>query len=135
MATKGLTKFVLNRNYVLGSTFGHSVLFEKDVPTFVPAQLISAALAIGALPEDGQPVEGLHEKPPEGSPPTDPAERSALILMAIESLAEKNLREDFTAAGSPTVDAVTREIGFRVQAREIALAWQKYHDKKAGENQ
>ena len=45
-------KFTLNRNYVLASTMGHTIAFEKGKATHVPPHLYKEARAIGALPED-----------------------------------------------------------------------------------
>jgi hypothetical protein len=56
-----------------------------------------------------------------------------LILAAIEKLVAENARDDFTAAGSPTVGAVSEAVGFKVQAKEIATVWQQYHDKVAAD--
>lgn len=128
MATKPL--LVLNRNYVLTTTKGHVIAFEKGKPTFVPPIVYAEALAIGALPEDGADPEVL-EKDDPSRPPMDPSDRNPLILAAIKTLLARNEREDFTAAGSPTVDAVTKEVGFKVAAKEIAVQWQAYHDAKA----
>ena len=45
----------------------------------------------------------------------------------------ENARDSFTAAGSPTVGAVSEAVGFKVQAKEIATVWQQYHDKVAAD--
>ena len=50
---KSKTLLVLNRNYVLTTTKGHSVAFEKGKPTHVPPAIYQEALAIGAIPPDG----------------------------------------------------------------------------------
>lgn len=127
---KELPKLVLNRDFVLNTTKGHSVGFKKGIPTHVPPAVYADAIAIGAQPEDGSDPDVLKD---ESKPthPTDPADRNPLILAVIEKLLEKNERKDFTAAGSPTVKAVERELGFDVDAREIAGMWQAYHDAKA----
>lgn len=120
---------VLGRNHTLMTTMGHSIAFKKGVPTYVPPALYSQALAIGALaPEGEELIEAPQEKAAE---PTDPGERAALVSATIEKLVAKNRREDFTAAGSPTVGAVSAALGFKVHSREIAAAWQGYFDKKA----
>ena len=121
---------VLNRNYVLTTTKGHSVAFEKGVPTHVPPAIYQEALTIGAIPPDGEEPQ-VEDVVKTDNAPGDPAERAPLILAAIEKLVAENARDNFTAAGSPTVDAVTKAVGFKVQSKEIATVWQQYHDKQA----
>lgn len=125
-------KLVLNRNYVLATTKGHSIAFEKGVPTHVPPSVYAEAIAIGATPDDGSDPNVLLEDTKK-SYPTDPLERKPLITAALEKIVADNERTDFTAAGSPTVAAITREVGFNVSAAEIATAWQAYHDAKAAQ--
>ncbi len=127
---KSKTLLVLNRNYVLTTTKGHSVAFEKGVPTHVPPAIYQEALTIGAIPPDGEDPH-VEDVVKTDNAPSDPAERAPLILAAIEKLVVENARENFTAAGSPTVDAVTKAVGFKVQSKEIATVWQQYHDKQA----
>lgn len=129
---KELPKLVLNRNHVLSTAKGHSFAFEKGKPVHVPPSIYQDAIAIGAQPEDGSPPDVL-EKAKPNTTPADPAERNARILAAITKLVEANSRKDFTAAGSPAVKAVERELGFDVDGREVADAWQKYHDEKAAQ--
>ena len=127
---KSKTLLVLNRNYVLTTTKGHSVAFEKGVPTHVPPAIYQEALTIGAIPPDGEDPH-VEDVVKTDNAPSDPAERAPLILGAIEKLVAENARENFTAAGSPTVDAVAKAVGFKVQSKEIATVWQQYHDKQA----
>lgn len=127
---KSKTLLVLNRNYVLTTTKGHSVAFEKGKPTHVPPAIYQEALAIGAIPPDGEDPQ-VEDVVKTDNAPGDPAERAPLILAAIEKLVAENARENFTAAGSPTVDAVAKAVGFKVQSKEIATVWQQYHDKQA----
>ena len=129
---KALPKLVLNRDYVLTTLKGHSIAFKKGEPTHVPASCYQDAIAIGAQPEDGSDPNVL-EDPKVSKAPSDPAERNPLILAAIEKIVAGNERKDFTAAGSPTVRAVERELGFDVDAREVAAMWQEYHEKKAAQ--
>lgn len=129
---KEAPKLTLNRDYVLTTTKGHVIAFKKDEPTFVPLAVYPEALAIGALPAEGADLSAL-EEPAIKKAPADPAERNPLIAAAIEQLVAKNEREDFTAAGSPTVDAVSTVVGFKVGGREIAAMWQEYHEKKAAQ--
>ena len=129
---KALPKLTLNRDYVLTTIKGHAIAFKKGEPTHVPASCYQDAIAIGAQPADGSDPNVLEDKK-DSKAPADPAERSLLILAAIEKIVAGNERKDFTAAGSPTVKAVERELGFDVDAREVAAVWQEYHEKKAAQ--
>lgn len=129
---KELPKLTLNRNYVLTTTKGHSIAFKKGEPTHVPAIVYQDAIAIGAQPADGSDPDVLQDEKVNKAP-ADPAERNPLILAAIEKIVAGNERKNFTAAGSPTVKAVERELGFDVDAREVAGVWQEYHEKKAAQ--
>lgn len=126
-----MTKLVLNRNYVLTTTMGHSIEFKKGEPVHVPPVMYSAAIAIGAQPIDGSDPNVLPEEVVKKYP-TDPAIRTGDILAAIEQLVAQNERKDFTAAGTPSVKAVEREVGYDVDAREVQAVWQQYNNKKAG---
>ena len=80
---KSKTLLVLNRNYVLTTTKGHSVAFEKGKPTHVPPAVYQDALALGAIPPDGEDPQ-VEEVTKTDNAPADPAERAPLILAAIE---------------------------------------------------
>ena len=121
---------VLNRNYTLATTKGHVIAFKKDEPIHVPRGAHNEAIAIGAVPADGDDPNVLEDEKKDTTP-QDPAERNPLIFDAITKLVDRNEREDFTAAGSPTVDAVSKEVGFKVSAKEISGQWQEYHERKA----
>lgn len=121
----------LNRDFTLSTAFGHSIAFVKDVPTHVPAVVYQAALAIGAVPSTGGPPE-VHPEAPKPVDSIDPDERAAAIMAAIHKLVARNGRDDFTAAGSPAVDAVHHIVEFRPTAKEIGVVWAAYNEEKAG---
>jgi len=125
-------KLVTNRDVTLTTTLGHSIAFKKGVPTYVPPIVYSQALAIGAVPEDGS-TPTIDEPKRQNAAPLDPAVKEDQILKALEDLVARNERGDFTAAGLPAVDAVVRELGYRVTAKEIAAVWQIINDTKANE--
>lgn len=119
-------KMVLNRNFTLDTTFGQSIRFEKDVPTHVPPICHAAAMAIGAVFDDGNGAEVPDENAPYN--PTDPAERAAKALAAVTVIADRNDKDDFTGSGAPKLDAVIKVAGFKVDKKELATAWQARHD-------
>lgn len=122
-------KLVLNRNYTLSTRNGHSITFVKNEPTHVPPAAYADAIAVGAQPEDGSDANLIRDEI-SSKAPADPSKRIPLILAAIVKLVATNTRKDFTAAGQPAVKAVERELGFDVDGREVAEAWQDYHDSK-----
>jgi hypothetical protein len=129
---KSKSLLVLNRNFTLNTNKGHSIAFVKGEPTHVPPAIYQDALAIGAIPPDGaEPT--VQEVVKTDNAPGDPAERAPLILAAIEKLVAENARDNFTAAGSPSVEAVSKVVGFKVQSKEIAPVWQTYHEKVAAD--
>jgi len=116
-------KLILNKNHILTSTLGHAIAFRKGVPTHVPPIMYSAAIAIGAVPEDGSDPDVLVEAPPTSGAPLDPVERELAIRKAVDNVVARNERLDFTAAGVPTVGAVGDRLGWKPSAREIAQEW------------
>lgn len=123
---------VTNRDVTLTTTLGHSIAFKKGVPVYVPPIIYAQALAIGAVPEDGSSPE-MHEVKRPNAAPTDVAVKESDIKRVLHDLIARNERGDFTAAGLPAVDAVVRELGYRVTAKEIAGVWQQINDEKANE--
>lgn len=125
-------KLVTNRDVTLNTTLGHSIAFKKGVPTYVPPIIFAQALAIGAVPEDGS-SPSMEEPRRPNAAPLDPDTKNAQIRKVIEDLTVRNERGDFTAAGLPAVDAVVRELGYRVTAKEIAGVWQAINEDNASE--
>lgn len=124
---------MLNRDYTLISTMGHSVAFTKGVPVHVPPIMYKAALGIGAVPADGT-EPALENEKTSDSAPIDPGERAGVIYAVIMQMVEDNINDEFTAANAPKETAVSKRVGFKVQTKELKPLWQRYHDEKAGEN-
>ena len=120
-------KLVLNRDYVLITVFGRSIEFVKGVPTHVPPICWAAAIGIGAVPEDGSDPDTLPKD--KKSDHLVGVDRDKAIEKAILDIVDRNEREDFTAAGSPTVEAMSKALGFKVAGREIATAWNKRNEE------
>lgn len=116
-------KMILNRNYTLSTTLGHSVRFVRGEPTYVPPAVRHLAIGVGAVPADGSDPNVLPEEQTE-TVQLSPEERVGAIRAAIERIVARNERLDFTAAGIPTVAAVSDMLGWKVNAREIAQEWQ-----------
>lgn len=116
-------KMKLNRNYRLASTLGHVLVFKKGEEIEVPDIIVREAIDIGAEFVEKEARDEVF-KEPEGPPktPVVPAERQDAILAAISALEERNDRDDFTATGNPTMKAVERETGFKVDKGELIQA-------------
>lgn len=124
-----MAEYVLNRNFVLRSTTGHSVNFVKNVPTFVPALIEREARGIGAERVDGANPDMLDPETPEVAPLSHD-ERAEQIRTAFALLTERNDSKDFTGAGVPSVKAVEKLVDFDVDRNEVVALWQAY---RAGE--
>lgn len=116
-------KMKLNRNYRLASTLGHVLVFKKGEEIEVPDVIVREAIDIGAEFVEKEARDEVF-KEPEGPPktPVVPAERQDAILAAISAIEESNDRDDFTATGNPTMKAVERETGFKVDKGELIQA-------------
>lgn len=116
--SKKQPKLVLNRNHILTTRYGHSIRFIKGKPIHVPRLAYNEAIGIGAVPEDGGDPNVLDDET-KNDAPVDPIERGEKINAAILGLMDTNDRDDFTASGSPKVDAVAKKVGFKVDQREV----------------
>lgn len=115
-------KFVSPRDYVLASTMGHTIRFEKGVPQYVPPMLHREAVSIGAVPE-----ETLDEPQPKASnEPTLPADREKAVFAVFERLVLADKSADFTSGGVPKDKAMERELGWAIEAKETAEFWKAF---------
>lgn len=118
------TTLVLSRDYTLSTAKGHMIEFKKGEKTYVPSLAYADALAIGALPpDDADEIDLVPTDPTKTSKrPIDPKEALDLVKMAVVDIRERNDSTEFTAAGAPKVDAVSKAVGFNVSAKEIQQA-------------
>lgn len=124
-------KFVLNRNYVLASVMGHSIRFEKGVPTHVPSECHREAVAIGAISEEE--IEMEDKKPEDVQEPTDPEVRRKAVFGAFEQLVLRNSRDDFTAGGAPHGKAIKAILGWALNNRDRDALWQEFQTAEKAE--
>lgn len=120
--------FVLNRDYILATKQGYIVKFTKDEPTYVPPSIQQQAAYIGAVRADGESLD-IQESETIAEPAT-PAERNPLIIAAIEELVAKNDADDFTAAGAPSIKAVSKITSFKISSKELQACWKEYHERQ-----
>jgi hypothetical protein len=118
--------FVLQQDRVVATLKGHSIAFTKGKPVYVPKVVQPDVIAVGAVPADGSDFVLEEDKT---KAPVLPEDREPAIRAAIAMLKERNERGDFTAAGQPDAKAVAELTGFKVQAKEISVIWQKLHDE------
>lgn len=120
--------FTLHRNYVLRTTHGHTIAFQKGTPVLVPAVCIEDAVAIGAVP-----VEGIESVDPEVpvEAQLSPADRKAAVFKAFDVMSTRGERMDFTASGVPNAKRIPALTGFEITTTERDVFWLEY---KANEN-
>lgn len=115
--------FTLHRDYVLRTTYGHSIGFKKGEKTWVPPVCVNDVVAIGGISDE--PVDVIPSE--ESAPAILPAEdRKAAILAAFDTMRERNERTDFTATGLPNMFKLEKLCGFEVHSRERDELWVEY---------
>jgi hypothetical protein len=115
-------EFMMLRDRMVTSVFGHSIEFKKGVPTHVPPALYAEVLAAGGVPKEELPEEDASKV----VEPSDPHVRSEKIQVAIAALVERGKREDFTANGSPHPKALSVELGWPVASKERDAEWARF---------
>lgn len=115
----------LHRAFRLATLKGHSVRFEKDTPVMVPNEIVAEAVAIGAVPVDGEVDITPKEPPLPNSGPAEAHVREAQIIDAINEIVRENDREAFTAGGIPKDKTVSALVGYRVPRSEVTTVWLK----------
>jgi hypothetical protein len=122
--------FTLHRNFVLRTTKGHAILFEKGKPTSVPDVCIEDAVAIGAVPENPKEGDVLGEEK-TAEPSLPPAERKAKVFEAFATMKLRKERSDFTASGIPNTKRLPSLLGFEITTRERDDYWREFKAQEA----
>lgn len=124
MSKVAITPFTMNRDVTIASKSGHAIAFVAGEPTHVPKAMHHEVLAAGGVPADPDAIEHADQNQrPSGETPSDPEERKELILLALNDIKTRNVREDFTSAGQPKSKTVEKVLGFVVPSVEIAELW------------
>jgi hypothetical protein len=121
---------VLNRDFSLSSTLGHVLTFKKDEPMTIPPIMVRACAEIGATRVDGIDAFQVVEEEKDAQP-VDPGIRLEQVRAAIDVICERNGRNDFTAANTPKVSAVSEEVGYKVDRNEVSKAWAQRNEELA----
>ena len=120
--------FTLNRDRVVPTMAGRSIEFKKNVPTHVPPQCHAEVIAACAIPES-------EIEEPKGLLPVAPAgtERLNAIKAALQAVAARGQREDFTASGAPHLGVLAGILGFAIDQRERDAVWTEMLNAEVGD--
>jgi hypothetical protein len=116
--------YKLNRNYLLHTKTGNTIHFKKGEPTFVPKHCAKEAVALGAELIEGEAVDALPDE--VDVVVLSPEERVAKLKDAFRVLEGREERNDFTGTGLPNVTALSKIVGFEVEAKERTKVWEDY---------
>ena len=121
-------EYIAPRKMTVASRSGRSVEFEKGTPTFAPPQMHAELIACGVVPAEEMPevvVDGTVE-------PTIPAEREAALFGAFEKVLLRDVRTEFTSAGTPHCAVLAKVLDWaHIDAKERDAAWAKFQVSKA----
>jgi hypothetical protein len=115
--------FTFHRNYVLRTTKGHAICFEKDKPTEIPPVCVEDAVAIGARPVEGD-ADNIDETPEPII--MSAAERKEAVFEAFRTMKARNERLDFTGTGIPNAKRLPQLLGFDITSKERDTYWQAF---------
>jgi hypothetical protein len=117
--------YVSQRDVTITSTSGHTIFFPKGVPKAVPFDLRRACLEQGVLPAENTDLTDLGGRvpPARAEAPLSRDERDDLIREAIGEMLSTRKRGDFTAAGMPRVDQMSKLTGFEVNPADRDRLW------------
>lgn len=109
-----------------------AIEFLKGQPTSVPKVMHEEVMEKGILPveDDGAPVSPTENKVVVEKKillaPEDGNERAEMILEVIKGIVKRNNASDFAGGGHPGAKAVTAELGWRVDQKEVGQVWLKH---------
>jgi hypothetical protein len=124
-----MPEYVLNRDYVLRTTMGHTIAFKRGEPTWVPPVIERDAIAIGAERADNGKTELLVPEPVENNLSFEQLREQ--LRAAFELLVEKNDAADFTSQGVPRIPVLEKMLETNVDRRDVLEAWTEFRAGKA----
>ena len=113
-------EMVLNRDYRIASTLGLVFNFKKDKARMVPALIVRDCIDVGAEFVNKDDRAEYFKEPERETQPVAPGERRDVIAQAVETIFERNERDDFTATGNPKLKVVGDVAGFKIDKGELA---------------
>lgn len=113
------------RNFTLKCMDGYCIPFKAKVPRMVRAQNVEAAMKAGCAPTDS--VDLPADDKSKGKA-TDFAGtlRDSLLYLGCKTIAERNDVEEDFSGNTPKAAVLSKEVGFKVAAKETAEAFQVY---------
>lgn len=108
-----------------------TVHFEKGVATFVPDDVVPAAMAAGAVPADAKEAKAVEKAiaVAEVTPPPVGSVKEQQIAAVMREIRDENNPEDFTATGMPNEGAVTKRLGYEISRKEREAGWKALIEK------
>ncbi len=120
------------RKLRLSSTLGHTTNFEASTiggalkPSFVHPLLVPEALAKGCVYADGSSETELPDNDAKLRTGFEGKLRLSLLMAVYQRLVTENATKNFTAGGTPHLQAVSRIVGFDVDPKELKKTWQEF---------
>jgi hypothetical protein len=124
---------VLDKNFTLRTTKGQSVRFEKGTPVNVSPAIYEEAVAIGARRTDGG-VQSIVDDDQPVRKTVSNEERKAAATKAFNAVIQDNERFDFTGAGTPTCEAISKRTGMRFDQVEVNKLWMGFQQQLGNES-
>lgn len=118
-----MPRMISHRNFTLATTLGHAIEFTKGEPVEVPRAIVPEALERGCVLED-ESFTPSEEKRGEAGP-EDQMERNDMIELAMREIIGRNDGAEFSSGGVPTIEALSKELGWRVHGPERSAVWDK----------
>ena len=125
----------MNRNWRVPTLFGHTVVFPKGEPVFVPddQRVIEACLSAGAEYVDASQAPTLpdmNEGKAQVALSNTQRKETIFALFEVMSANQAEHRENFTAFGRPNAKFVSSKVGFEVTAKEVEEFWTEFRAPK-----
>ena len=117
-------KFKMHRDKTVASVMGLSIAFKKGELVPVPPYMFKEVIAAGGISEDELSDEEILES--TSKEPADPAAREAAMFAVFEDMVLRNVREEFTAGGVPSLPVLNEKLGWVVSAKDRDLAFAKF---------
>jgi hypothetical protein len=124
---------VLDKNYSLRTTKGQSVRFEAGKPVMVSPAIYEEAVAIGARRTDGGQQAIVSDDEPVRKTVSN-EERKQLAFKAFNAVIQDNERFDFTGAGTPTCEAISKRTEMRFDQVEVNKLWLSFQQQLGAES-
>lgn len=123
---RGATLLYMNRALRVPTLAGHVLIFKKGIPQWVPDVVVEDCMKVGAtVPEDDDFADFVPPKARREARLKDVLgdERRNGVREAVLEVIDRNDPHSFTAAGLPTLKALSTLAGFEVQGTDRDAIW------------